>query len=85
MYDSYRLREGILEHIPDVVVYPSDHEQIVNLVEYCNVNLIPLYVYGCGSSVTRGVEAVKGGVTLDMRKNFNSLNHLNILLLAVGL
>ena len=77
MYDSYRLREGLLENVPDVVVFPSEHEQIVQLVEYCNSNKIPLYVYGGGSSVTRGVEAVKGGITLDMRKNFNKVLEFN--------
>ncbi|EFW39055.1 FAD binding domain protein [Treponema phagedenis F0421] len=77
MYDAYRLREGILENIPDVVVFPSDHKQIVALVEYCNTHKIPVYVYGGGSSVTRGVEAVKGGITLDMRKNFNKVLSFN--------
>ena len=32
-----------------------------------------MYVYGGGSSVTRGVEPVCGGITLDMRKNFNKV------------
>ncbi|MGF7110135.1 FAD-binding oxidoreductase [Treponema pedis] len=77
MYDAYRLREGIVENVPDIVVFPSEHKQIVSLVEYCNENKIPLYVYGGGSSVTRGVEAVKGGITLDMRKNFNKVLEFN--------
>ena len=34
---------------------------------------IPLYVYGGGSSVTRGVEPTKGGISLDMRRNFNKV------------
>ncbi len=77
MYDAYRLREGILENLPDVVVFPSEHTEIVLLTEYCNTNTIPLYVYGGGSSVTRGVEAVKGGITLDMRKHFNKVLEFN--------
>ena len=59
MYDAYRLREGILENIADVVVYPSSHDQIVKLVTYANEHKIPLYVYGGGSSVTRGVESIQ--------------------------
>ena len=77
MYDAYRLREGILENIADVVVYPSSHDQIVKLVTYANEHKIPLYVYGGGSSVTRGVEAVRGGISLDMRKNFNKVLAFN--------
>ena len=38
---------------------------------------IPLYVYGGGSSVTRGVEPIKGGISLDMRKRFNKIISFN--------
>lgn len=73
MIDLMRLRKHIAENLPDAVVYPRSHEDIVKLVKYCNDNKIPMYVYGGGSSVTRGVEPVCGGVSLDMRKNFNKV------------
>lgn len=73
MYDLYRLRENIIEHIPDAVLYPDSHGEIERIVAYCSEHKINLYVYGGGSSVTRGVEAVAGGVTLDLRKNFNKV------------
>ncbi|WP_255803288.1 FAD-binding protein [Treponema denticola] len=34
-------------------------------------------MYGGGSSVTRGVEAGRGGISLDMRKNFNKVLAFN--------
>lgn len=80
MLDAMRLREGIVENIPDLVLHPRSKEDIVEIVAYCNNQLIPIYVYGGGSSVTRGVEAVKGGITLDMRVHmkrvikFNEIN-----------
>lgn len=77
MYDLYRLREKVVENIPDVVIYPSDKEEIEKIVPYCDEHKIPLYVYGGGSSVTRGVEAFKGGISLDMRKNFNKVINFN--------
>ena len=43
----------------------------------CNEQLIPIYVYGGGSSVTRGVECVKGGVSLDMRVHMNKVIAFN--------
>ena len=73
MVDLMRLRTHIVENVPDAVVYPKNREDIIALVKYCCEQKIPMYVYGGGSSVTRGVEAVKGGITLDMRKNFNKV------------
>lgn len=76
-YDILRLRHKRVDCVPDVVIYPAKTKQIEEIVEYVTKNNIPLYVYGGGSSVTRGVEPVKGGVTLDMRKNFNKILSFN--------
>jgi alkyldihydroxyacetonephosphate synthase len=73
MVDIMRLRKGIVENLPDAVLYPRDREDIIKIVKYCCDKKIPLYVYGGGSSVTRGAEAVCGGVTLDLRKHFNKV------------
>ena len=43
------------------------------LVKYCDEKHIPLYVAGGNSSVTRGKEAVKGGVCLDMCVHMNKV------------
>lgn len=77
LYDSLRLRRGIVENIPDVVLYPRDRDDIEEIVKYCNEEIIPVYVFGGGSSVTRGLEAVKGGVTLDLRPHFNKVIEFN--------
>ena len=76
-YDLLRLRHKRIDCVPDVVVYPDTTEQVEKIVAYCTENNIPLYVYGGGSSVTRGVEPVKGGITLDMRKRFNKVISFN--------
>ena len=76
-YDAARLRERRIDCLPDVVIYPSETEEVEKIVAYCSEKKIPLYVYGGGSSVTRGVEPVKGGVSLDMRKNFNKVISFN--------
>lgn len=77
MIDLMRLREGIVENIPDIVLYPRNKEDIRKIVEYCNEQKIPVYVYGGGSSVTRGVECVKGGVSLDMRIHMKKVIKFN--------
>lgn len=80
MIDLMRLREGIVENVPDLVIHPRSTEDIREIVKYCNQQKIPVYVYGGGSSVTRGVECVKAGVSLDMRVYMNrviSFNEVN--------
>jgi alkyldihydroxyacetonephosphate synthase len=77
MYDIMRVRNKIVENIPDAVLYPDTKEQIEAIVAFCAAEKIPLYVYGGGSSVTRGVECVKGGVSLDMRLRFNKVINFN--------
>ena len=77
MYDLLRLREKKIENIPDVVLYPDNKEQIEKIVNYCVTHKIPVYVYGGGSNVTRGVECMKGGISLDMRLRFNKVIKFN--------
>ena len=76
-YDIMRIRERRFDSLPDIVAYPSKTEQIEKTVTYCAENGIPLYVYGGGSSVTRGVEPVKGGISLDMRRKFTKVIAFN--------
>lgn len=77
MYDIMRLRNHIVENVPDAVLYPDTREQIEAIVAYCQEKKIPVYVYGGGSSVTRGVECIKGGISLDMRLRFNKVVDFN--------
>ena len=76
-YDLMRIRQHRFENLPDVVLYPSTTGDVELIVNYCVKNKLPLYVYGGGSSVTRGVECVKNGVSIDMRRNFNKIISFN--------
>ncbi len=77
MYDIMRLRNKMVENVPDVVAYPDTKEQVEQIVAYCQQEKIPVYVYGGGSSVTRGVECMKGGISLDMRLRFDKVIEFN--------
>jgi len=66
MIDALRLRAGIIENITDMVIAPRDSDEIIQIVSYCDNHRIPLTVYGGGSTVTRGYEAPRGGICLDM-------------------
>lgn len=76
-YDAARLRERRIDCLPDAVLYPGTTEEVEKIVAYCTEHKIPLYVYGGGSSVTRGVEPTKGGISLDMRRRFNKVLSFN--------
>jgi alkyldihydroxyacetonephosphate synthase len=77
MIDSMRLRKGIVENVADLVLYPRSKADIVAIINYCNQEKIPIYVFGGGSTVTRGMEAVKGGISLDMRRHMNKVVAFN--------
>lgn len=77
MIDALRLRKHIVENIADVVVAPRNQSEIEQLVAYCDQERIPMYVFGGGSTVTRGMEAVKGGVTIDMSVHMNQVVRFN--------
>jgi len=77
MFDVLRMRQRVIENLPDVVLYPDSHTHVEAIVAYCAKEKIPVYVYGGGSSVTRGVECMKGGVSLDMRLRFNKVIRFN--------
>ncbi len=77
MYDAFRLREKIVENLADAVLRPRNKEDIRKIVEYCNEKRIPVYVFGAGSSVTRGIECMEGGVSLDMRVHMKKIVSLN--------
>lgn len=71
--DSMRLRREILENIPDAVISPSSEEQLLMLVKYCYKNNIPIYVMGGGTNITRSNENVRGGIKINLKRNFNKV------------
>lgn len=77
MIDSIRLREGLIENLPDVVLHPRDKADVARIVDFCNREGLPLYVVSGRSSVTRGYEAVRGGVTIDVSTHMNKVLEIN--------
>ena len=67
---------------PDLVAFPSDEEDIVNILDWANGNNLAVIPYGGGSSVCGGVdtdvgESYKGVISLDLR-NLNSVLEIDI-------
>lgn len=76
-YDLIRLRRKITENLPDAVVSPRYKEDVRAIVAYCHQQGIAVTPYGGGSSVMRGPECVRGGISLDMRTHMNRILKLN--------
>lgn len=69
--DTIRGVYGQFDNPPDYVAYPSEEEEIVQLMTFCMENSIALVPYGGGSSVVGGVEQpssdrYKGSISCDM-------------------
>ncbi len=77
MIDALRLRKHIVENLPEAVIAPRSQAEIEEIIRYCEKENFPVYIYGAGSSVTRGLEATKGGISLDMSKHMNQVVKFN--------
>ncbi len=71
-----KARLGQIENAPDAVVVPRNQEEVAKIVEVCNTNKIPIIPFGGNSSVTKALQAPKGGISLDL-KNLNKILDFN--------
>ena len=75
--DILRMRQGKVAHSPDAVVSPRTEEDIIKLINYCNLKRIAVVPWGGGTSVTRALEADKGGIALVVARNYKDILSLN--------
>jgi len=57
----------------DVLVTPLDKEQLVLILNYCNVNSVPFYVIGNGSNLIVRDKGIRG-VVIKLFNNFNNIS-----------
>ena len=75
--EAMNFRNNVPNKVADLVVHPKDKKDVQEIVNYCNKEKIPIYVYGGGSSVNFGLLPSKGGVTLVMSTHMNKVLELN--------
>lgn len=75
--DIVRMRQGKVPFPPDAVVTPRTEAEIIKLINYCNLKRIAVIPWGGGTSVTRALEATKGGIALDLTRNFKDIISLS--------
>ncbi|MBT3984393.1 MAG: FAD-binding oxidoreductase [Bacteriovoracaceae bacterium] len=79
-FDLIRLRLKTPLLTPDLVLYPDTEEQISSIYQICEKEKIAIVPFGGGTSVSSGVEALKGSndfvISLDLR-NFKQITKID--------
>lgn len=52
-------------HLPDVVVYPLDKQEVADVLAYANKQKVPITAFGVGSSLEGQIIPYEGGISLD--------------------
>lgn len=70
------MRQGKIPPPPDAVIWPGNDEEVAAAIEVARKRKIALIPYGAGSGVCGGTWALKGGVTLDL-KRFDTIGEVD--------
>jgi len=63
--------------LPDVVVHPLNTEQVSQVSKLCNDHRVPLIPFGSGTGLEGGVNALQGGVSMNVVTNMNDIVAVN--------
>ena len=61
-----------LVYIPELVLIPSNTEEVSKILKICNTHIIPVTVRGTGTGLSVGALPVCGGIVLSMER-FNKI------------
>lgn len=62
--------------LPDAVVLPSRHEQVLEIVKLCNAHKIPLIARGRGTGTTGATVPTQGGLVLSL-EHMDRISHVD--------
>ncbi len=71
------LRKGLIRTPPDLVIYPRSDDEIAEILQLCGRENIAVTPMGGRSSVTRGLETPRGGISLDLTRHFDNISDIN--------
>lgn len=74
--DLIRARTGDASGAPDAVAYPSSHETVLELLDYCSTERIAVVPFGGGTAVTGGLEPEAAGFVATLALDLRRMNAL---------
>jgi len=72
----YSVDASILQQMPLCVIFPKDVEDLIQVVNFCNKEGIPLSARGAGTAKT-GASLIKDGIIIDFTKHMNKVIEIN--------
>lgn len=64
----YSMDASIYRSIPDVVVFPKSTDQVSEIMDFANVNEIPVTPRGAATGLCGGAVPLEGGIVMDLTK-----------------
>jgi alkyldihydroxyacetonephosphate synthase len=64
--EIFNARYGKVDSVVDAVLFPKSEDEVEKIVTLANQLKTPIIPFGAGSSVTRALEAPKGGISIDL-------------------
>lgn len=76
--DLYRIRRGVVEKVPDVIIYPESIEDVVKAIRFANAENFALIPFGGGTNIVGGIEVrcERPSICLDLKK-MNRVYHID--------
>lgn len=62
------IRQGLIPPPPDMVAWPGSEEEVVRVIQLARKHKLAVIPFGAGSGVCGGVCAVRGGISLDLKR-----------------
>ncbi|XP_055348767.1 alkyldihydroxyacetonephosphate synthase, peroxisomal-like isoform X2 [Paramacrobiotus metropolitanus] len=74
--EIFRLRAGKYDRIPDLVVWPASHADVVKLVALANEHNVVIIPFGGGTSVSQALECLSSEARMIISLDTSQMNHI---------
>lgn len=76
LHEIYTLRTNIFKRIPDVVVWPTCHQDVVKLVKFASDNGLVIIPFGGGTAVSGAIECPKREIRTIISLDTSQMNRI---------